>query len=477
MTARQKAIGQIRETQIASSGQNPTQDRPISSQQAIFLSGKPIRHITVMTLTASVGLLTMFIVDFVDLLYIAQLGDSALTAAMGFAATILFFGTAFNIGLMIATSALASRSIGQGDPRFARRYLTNILVLSMMIMIPLAIIFFVFAPQLLELAGADGMARDAASGYIRIVAPFMPFGVAAMVCSGFLRAHGAARRAMNVTLSMGITNAVLDPIFIFGLDLGINGAAIASAIAAIVSAGVAIVPVIKSYGGFEKFSAEFFRIDLKPIMAILLPAIMTNVATPVGGFISYRFIAGYSDDVVAGFAVMGRITPVAFCLLFSLSGAVGPIIGQNFGAGKFDRIRLTIQQAMLFALGYTLLVWPLLLLLNEPIADIFNLEAQGRDLFWTFALVLTPLFFFNGILFISNAACNNLERPAWSMIMNWLRNTLGLIPFLWIGGALYGLEGILIGPAIGGIIFGILGYAVSRYLVNLHESKARASET
>lgn len=477
MTARQKAIGQNGETQIASYGQNPTQDDPISSQQAIFLSGKPIRHITVMTLTASVGLLTMFIVDFVDLLYIAQLGDSALTAAMGFAATILFFGTAFNIGLMIATSALASRSIGQGDPRFARRYLTNILVLSMMIVIPLAVIFFVFAPQLLELAGADGTARDAASGYIRIVAPFMPFSVAAMVCSGFLRAHGAARRAMNVTLSMGITNAILDPIFIFGFGLGINGAAIASAIAAIVSAGVAIVPVIKSYGGFERFSAEFFRIDLKPIMAILLPAIMTNVATPVGGFISYRFIAGYSDDVVAGFAVMGRITPVAFCLLFSLSGAVGPIIGQNFGAGKFDRIRLTIQQAMLFALGYTLLIWPLLLLLNEPIADIFNLEAQGRELFWIFALVLTPLFFFNGILFISNAACNNLERPAWSMMMNWLRNTLGLIPFLWIGGALYGLEGILIGPAIGGVIFGILGYAVSRYLVNLHEANARASIT
>lgn len=79
---------------------------------AIFLTGSPMRHIAVMTLTASIGLLTMFIVDFVDLLYIAQLGDSALTAAMGFAATILFFGTAFNIGLMIAASALAARKIG-----------------------------------------------------------------------------------------------------------------------------------------------------------------------------------------------------------------------------------------------------------------------------------------------------------------------------------------------------------------------------
>ena len=280
---------------------------------------------------------------------------------------------------------------------------------------------------------------------------------------------------MNVTLSMGITNAVLDPIFIFGLDLGINGAAMASACAAIVSAAVAIVPVIKSYGGFRKIFFGTFPDRSQAGDGDLVASHHDQCRdTPVGGFISYRFIAGYSDDVVAGFAVMGRITPVAFCLLFSLSGAVGPIIGQNFGAQKFDRIRLTIQQAMLFALGYTLLIWPLLLLLNEPIADIFNLEAQGRELFWIFALVLTPLFFFNGMLFIANAACNNLERPAWSTIMNWLRNTLGLIPFLWIGGALYGLEGILIGPAIGGIIFGVLGYAVSRHLVNLQEAKAHS---
>ncbi|MEH6757231.1 MAG: MATE family efflux transporter [Parasphingorhabdus sp.] len=423
-----------------------------------------------MTLTASIGLLTMFIVDFVDLLYIAQLGDNGLTAAMGFAATILFFGTAFNIGLMIAASALAARKIGQGDSDYARRYLTNILTLSMLMIVPLAVIFFVFAPQILELAGASGTVKTAATGYIRIVAPFMPFSVTAMVCSGFLRAHGAARRAMNVTLSMGIANAILDPIFIFGFDLGINGAAMATACAAIVSSILAVFPIIKFYGGFHRLSSTLFREDLKPVMAILLPSILTNVATPVGGFITYRFIANYPDEVIAGFAVMGRLVPVAFCLLFSLSGAVGPIIGQNFGALQFDRIRLTIKQAIAFALGYTFLVWPLLLVLSDPISDLFHLQGEGRDVFWFFAAYLTPLFFFNGLLFIANAACNNLDRPAWSMITNWLRNTIGILPFLWIGGLLYGLKGIVIAPAIGGVIFGLIGFAMARHLVNIQEA-------
>ena len=423
-----------------------------------------------MTLTASVGLLTMFVVDFVDLIYIAQLGDSSLTAAMGYAATILFFGTAFNIGLMIAASALAARRIGAGAPDDARRYLTNVTVMALAIMVPLAGAFYVFAPELLALAGADGKAQEAATGYVRIVACFLPFSVTAMVSSGFLRAHGAARRAMNVTLSMGITNAALDPIFIFALDWGIDGAARASACAAIVSMVVALRPVVGSFGGFAPFDWRAFVGDLKPIWAILLPAILTNIATPVGGFITYRFISGYSDDVIAAFAVIGRITPVAFALLFSLSGAVGPIIGQNFGAFKFDRVRLTIDRAMLFAGGYTLLIWPLLVLLASPIADLFNLQDEGRAVFRLFAIALTPLFFFNGLLFISNAACNNLDRPQWSAALNWLRNTAGIWPFLYLGERWFGLDGVVVGPGLGGVVFGLGAYWVAKRLVARHEA-------
>jgi Na+-driven multidrug efflux pump len=173
----------------------------------------------------------------------------------------------------------------------------------------------------------------------------------------------------------------------------------------------------------------------------------------------------FSDDAIAGYAVIGRMVPVLFCLIFSLSGAVGPIIGQNFGAHQFDRVRQTLRQAMLFAFFYTLAIWPLILILSDPIADLFKLGPEGRELFWLFALVFTPLFFFNGMLFISNAACNNLGRPSWSMWTNWGRNIVGTLPFVWLGSEYFGASGVLLGPAVGGIMFGIGAFWLSRNLV------------
>ena len=85
------------------------------SEQAVFLKGSLLRHITVMSLTASVGLMAVFIVDFVDIIFISMLGKSELAAAVGYAGAILFFTTSFGIGMAIAAGALVARALGEGD--------------------------------------------------------------------------------------------------------------------------------------------------------------------------------------------------------------------------------------------------------------------------------------------------------------------------------------------------------------------------
>lgn len=159
-----------------------------------------MRHIIVMSLSASVGLIALFVVDFIDLYFISLLGDTALTAAVGFAGTLMAFGLSVSIGLMIAMSALGARRIGAGDETGARTMATSVLTLGGLVGVVFAAIFWIFAPQLLALLGASGDTQLSAVRYLRIVMPTMPIMALAMICSGLLRAHGDARRAMNVTL-------------------------------------------------------------------------------------------------------------------------------------------------------------------------------------------------------------------------------------------------------------------------------------
>lgn len=433
-----------------------------------------MRHVTVMSLSASVGLISMFLVDFIDLFFISLLGEAALAAAVGFAGAILYFNMSMTIGLMIAMSALAAQRIGQGKEKEARRIATSVAVLGLAIGVVVAAITWTFAPQFLSALGAVGETRDFAVSYLRIVTPTLPIMALAMVSSGLLRAHGDARRAMNATLAAGIVNAILDPILIFGFlfvpALGLDGAAYASAAARIAMAITALYPIFKHYGGFAPFNAGKFRKDLAPIFAIAGPAILTNIATPVGSFIITRAIAPYGDAAMAGYSVIGRLTPLAFCVIFALSGAVGPIIGQNFGAKNYDRVRETLIKALQFTALYMVLIWAVLVALQGVIIESFGLRDLGATLVFWFAVLIAPLFFFNGVLFVANASFNNLNRPLWSTMLNWGRNTLGTAPFAFAGGMLAGPPGVLVGHALGGVLFAIVGAVVCLRLIKAFES-------
>ncbi len=440
----------------------------IMLEQAKFLQGDPLHHIVVMSASASVGMIAIFIVDFADLYFISLLGEAAMAAAVGYAGTLLFFTTSISLGLMIAMGSLAAQRIGSGEPEKAQRMATSVIALGLIVGIVISVIVWLFTPALLDLMGARGQTRDFAVRYVRIIVPTMVVMVGAMSCAGLLRAHGDARRPMNATLIAGGVNAVLDPLLIFGLGLGLDGAAIASVCARLAMAVFTVVPVIRHYGGFAPFRISAFIADLRPIAAITVPAILTNIATPVGNFIVTRAVADFGDGAVAGYSVVGRLTPLAFSLIFALSGAVGPIIGQNYGAGNYARVSETIWKSLGFAAAYTLVAWLALFVFREAIAAQFNVQGDGRAVIFAFCAIVAPLIFFNGALFVANAAFNNLSRPVWSTLLNWARNTLGVIPFVWLGATWGDAPGVLVGQAAGGVIFAVIAVFATLYLVRAY---------
>jgi len=425
--------------------------------QAKFVSGNLFSHVTVMSLTASVGLMAVFAVDFINIIFISMLGRAELTAAVGYAGAILFFTTSFGIGLGIGVGALTARALGAGESALARRRAGNGLVLGVAVGVVFAFAVWLGLSPLVTLLGATGQTHALTVHYLSIIVPSQPLLMLGMIGGAILRSHGDARRAMMATIVGGLVNAVLDPILIFGFDLELTGAAMASVASRVAIAAVALLPIIRHYGGFERPTLAGLRLDLGPVFGIAAPAILTQVATPVGMAFVTRAMATYGEAAVAGMAITGRLTPVAFGVIFALSGAIGPIIGQNFGAGRMDRVRRAFLDGIIFTALVTGIVALGLYLARAPIADLFSATGLTRELVFLFCGPLAVAWFFNGMIFVSNAVCNNLGHPFWALVVNWGRHTLGTIPLAMGFGAVYGAPGVLIGPALGGVIFGLLG--------------------
>lgn len=449
----------------------------MSDPQARFLSGSLTRHIVTMSATSAIGFLALFVVDLVDMIFISMLGVEALAAAVGFAGTILFVTTSVSIGLGIAGGALVARSLGAGQHDRARAYLTHVLMVGVAFSILVAVLIFANLQSLTALIGASGETQERAVDYLRILIPTMPLLMVGIVCSAALRSHGAARRAMVVTIVAGVVNAILDPIFIFTLNLGLEGAAWASVVARFAMAGTSVWFILRDHGGFAGLSLSALVPDLKPIAGLALPAMLANIATPIGGAYVTRAAAEFGEPAVAGMAIIGRLTPIAFAMIFAMSGAIGPIIGQNFGAGQHDRVREAFNRSIWLIVGYVAPVVGLMYIARGPIADLFGASGLTRDLVFLFCGPLSLAWVFNGIIFIGNASYNNLGHPFYSTWINWGRNTLGIVPFVYVGATIWGAQGVLIGQMAGGVFVAIASLVLAHRLMNQTEEMGSEQKT
>jgi putative MATE family efflux protein len=433
-----------------------------AQQDAVFTQGSLMRHVSVMSVTSSIGLMAIFAVDLVDMVFIAMLGNPSLAAAVGYAGSVLFFTSSISIGLSIAAGVLVSRALGAGDKQLAAEHATRVILVGVIICALVVWLLFVNLEKPLTLLGASGETLQLSLSYLRILLPTMPVLMAAMVLMAVLRAHGDARRATTATLVGGLVNAVLDPLLIFVAGFDLEGAAMASASARITMFVVALLPVIRVYNGLSAPGLSLLVTEQRRLLAIALPSILANVATPVGTGIVTREVARFGTDAVAGMSVIGRLTPVAFAVVFALSGAIGPIVGQNFGAKLYPRVRGALNAALLFVLVYVCIAALILYFLRVPITQMFDATGEALTLVLLFCGPLAVAQIFNGWIFVSNACFNNLGHPVYATWVNWGRHTVGTWIPVTIGASLAGASGALIGQALGGVVFA----AIALWLVN-----------
>ena len=153
----------------------------MADAQAKFLTGNLFKHVTVMSLTASIGLVAIFLVDLIDMVFISMLGRDELAAAVGYAGAILFFTTAFSIGMAISAGALVARALGEGDPHKARRRAATSTIYGFGIASVFSAIVWLNLEPLARAVGASGPTLELSVQYMQIIVPSLPILMLGMV--------------------------------------------------------------------------------------------------------------------------------------------------------------------------------------------------------------------------------------------------------------------------------------------------------
>ena len=433
-----------------------------------FTTGATMRHVAVMTLTGAFGLTFLFLIDIATLFWISRLGDEHLVAVLGFSWTIIFFVISVGIGLAIAAMALVSRALGQGRREQARSVASAAMLITLVLQVAVTAVVLVFRHQVLGLAGASGETAEMASRFLLISMPAIPLMTLGMVGGAILRAVGDAWHSMSVSLAAGVAALVFDPLLIFGFNLGIDGAAWATFLSRALVGILAIFYLGRVHGMLGRVSLRTVIRTAKPFFAIAGPAMISQLSTPFGTYILTTLIAQHGDGAVAGWAILNRLSALAFGGIYALSGSIGGILGQNYGAGLLDRVRSTYRDALIFVTLYTGITWFLLYQFRAPIIAFFRLGPEGAVVVSAFIGLAAGGFVFTGALFCANAAFNTLGRPLWSTVFNWARDAFVMFPIAWTLSAWVGAPGVVYGQALAGVAVGCASAWIGwRFVVTL----------
>lgn len=439
--------------------------------RATLIDGPVHTLLIKMTIPMIFGMLSVIGFNLIDTYFVSHLGTTHL-AAMSFTFPVVMVIASVSLGLGVGASATISRAIGEGDHDKVKRLTTDSLFLSFFI-----VAVFVFAGLLMleptfTLLGASKETMPLIIDYMLIWYPGVLFLVIPMVGNNAIRATGDTKTA-SIIMLVGMTlNFILDPLLIFGLGpfprLELKGAAIATVIARSLTFALAIYVL---YGQKRMLTFKYPGMgdiinSWRQILYISLPAAASNIIIPVSIGIITRIIASYGPEAVAAFGVASRIDMFALIIVMALHASLGPFVGQNLGAGRFDRVRLGIRYAQIFALVWGLFVCIVLLFGGRVIASLFSDNELVISTITLYFWIVPIGYGMQGLLRLSCQALNIMRRPVHSAILGSTQAFLLYIPMAYLGSKVIGLEGIFGAASLSNILAGMAAYLLLKRVVS-----------
>ncbi|POD78603.1 hypothetical protein BKM17_07420 [Pseudomonas syringae group genomosp. 3] len=428
---------------------------------ARFTQGSVAQHIVVTASTSALSLFAIFLVDILTLVYVSMLHDPVLLAAVGIAKVLLFFNSALTTGLIIAATAVLSERIGHRAVRSVPRLTASLMLMVVMVSGLGAALQLALVVPITHWLGAEAATYEAARSFIWLTLPFTVLQAVMQMSAQMLRTIGDNRRALTVVLSAAATLAVADPFFIFVLDLGLKGAGIAFAVSAGVSASIGVYWVRRRIGLVFTRNLKLLRLHAGRTFRLALPAMAANLATPVGLAYLVASLSTFGTSALAAMTVLDRVLQFSYCAFFALPGALAPVLGQNIGANRDDRVRSAIVFSRRMVVCYGLAVWLMLILCGGMIADLYQLGAEARAVFIAFCWWGGGLWVVIGLDFVAIAVFITMKKSWWVAVFAWLRATAGTVPFVLAGTHWFGSSGALPGMFAGNAVIALISIATA----------------
>ena len=439
--------------------------------KSINLVGEPIIDLLKkIAIPASTGTLFQTLYNIVDTFFAGKISANAL-AAIAKSFPLYFIIIATGVGIVSASNALISNSLGAKDDRTASLYVAQSLLYSVIVSILVTIVGLSFSDDLLKFMGSDQETIRLATDYLDIIFFATFIFLIQISLNGALNAQGDTKSYRNVLIVSFFLNIGLNPLFIFGLG----------PIPAFGIAGLAIATVIAQFLGLIYLAYKVYCCELKQYLSpqCFLPKInliknLTNQSVPMmmnmfmiglGIYNILFFVSKFGYLAAAGYGSALRIEQILLLPVIGLNTAVLTIAGQNFGAKLFDRVDESYTKAIMVGSSFMILAGVIVFLLADNIVSIFTDNQEAIDFgadYLKVAAFIGPVY---PVFFITNALFQAIKKPIYTVIITFSR--LVLLPFSTMSVVVFVLNGsfkdLFLGLFFINWTFGILVFLFSKY--------------
>lgn len=438
---------------------------------ATFTEGSVGRHLLRLGSFITMGSLSMNFARLVEAVYLGWIGTEAL-AALGFAFPVTITLFAFAGGIGTGASSVIARSVGSGDGERAAVLVTHAQLLVLVVGSVIGLLGFWYAEIVITALGATGEVREMAVDYLTVYMLGFPLFMLSMVGSTLLRATGRAASPGIVMTTGSVLQMAFGPVLIFGWfglpALGIAGAAWAYVLSRVFSVSVYLALLVRAR--MIRRSMKGFWQSFAAIVHVGGPATASGLIQPVSMLIIIRLLAAHGHEVVAGYNVAMRVETMVHMVLWGVSSSVGPFVGQNWGAGQFQRARQALSLSNRFCLAWGLVTFVVLFLGGDYFVRLIDDNETVGAVARMFFLIVPLSIGFMGVMQVASTCFNALGRPAPPLIIALLRTFVMYVPIAILANWVWGYPGIFAATALTNVVMGTIAWDWNRRTMRMGSS-------